>query len=252
MKKIVSLVLAVVVLCTLLSVFVLPASAEEAPVEIGKNMLSRVTGNCIFSAKGETDADIFGVQSGACLTIAEGATVNVSSQYTNNGTIVLHGTLKIKSGATFVNRGVLIVYGTVEIDQTITADNTNGTIYIWGEFGAPLNKTVKIKNVEGTIKSSGCSKGIAGVTVISGNADEKLMHVYYKGSCVCGHGCPGSAHSGICPECFGETEEIPASASILSGGSLVIIVGVAAFVLGLGAAFVVMCVVRKRRNKDAS
>ena len=31
-----------------------------------------------------------------------------------------------------------------------------------------------------------------------------------------------------------------------------IVIAVAAFVLGLGAAFVVMCVVRKRRNKDAS
>ena len=110
MKKSVSLLLTVVVLATMLTVFAVPAFAEDEPTEITvENGEIHAEGNCIISA-GVKVAKVLEVKENSTLTIAQGATVAVTGKFINNGTVTVNGTLDIqtckeKTGVENVNVG---------------------------------------------------------------------------------------------------------------------------------------------------
>ena len=97
MKKFVSLLLTVVLLATMLSVFAVPAFAEDEPTEITvENYEIHAEGNCIISA-GTKVAKVIEVKENSTLTIAKGATVVANQKFINNGTVIVNGKLDIKT-----------------------------------------------------------------------------------------------------------------------------------------------------------
>ena len=110
MKKFASLLLTVALLATMLTVFAVPAFAEDEPTEITvENSEIHAEGNCIISA-GVKVVKVLEVKENSTLTIAKGATVAVTDKFINNGTVTVNGTLDIitckeKTGVENVNVG---------------------------------------------------------------------------------------------------------------------------------------------------
>ena len=110
MKKITSLLMAVLMMCTILTAMAIPAFAEDEPTEITvENSEIHAEGNCIISA-GVKVVKVLEVKENSTLTIAQGATVAVTGKFINNGTVTVNGTLDIltckeKTGVENVNVG---------------------------------------------------------------------------------------------------------------------------------------------------
>ena len=110
MKKITSLLMAVLMMCTILTTMAIPAFAEDEPTEITvENSEIHAEGNCIISA-GVKVVKVLEVKENSTLTIAQGATVAVTGKFINNGTVTVNGTLDIltckeKTGVENVNVG---------------------------------------------------------------------------------------------------------------------------------------------------
>ena len=111
MKKIVSLIMAVLMLCTMLSVFAVPAFAEEEPKVIepsGGIIQISAAGNYIIK-DGEYTIRDFNLQNkGIVLTIPNGVTVTVNNNFANFGTLYVNGTL-IVTGGNASNNGTINV-----------------------------------------------------------------------------------------------------------------------------------------------
>ena len=127
MKKIVSIILAALMLCALCA----PAFAEEEPTVIDpdESGVIEITtdGNYVIKA-GEYSVDNFAIGSffntGVVLTIPEGVTVTVNDNFNNYGTLHVNGTLIVKTGAAINN-------GTINVDcggKLKGAISGNGTL----------------------------------------------------------------------------------------------------------------------------
>ena len=113
MKRITSLLLTAVLLAAMLTVFAVPASAEDAPTEIVPKYESFYIpsdGNYIIRGEYEVDSLAITITAkGATLTIAKGAKVTVKGGFTNFGTINVLGTLILTDRQ--VNAGTIRVAG---------------------------------------------------------------------------------------------------------------------------------------------
>ncbi len=86
----------VVLLATMLSVFAVPASAEDSPkeIEVSGNTII-VTENCIINKAGEYTVCTVLVSDGKTLTIGEGVSIKVTKGFDCQGKIELLGTLDL-------------------------------------------------------------------------------------------------------------------------------------------------------------
>ena len=233
MKKIVSLVLTAVLVCTLLSVFVLPASAETAEEYMIAGADLKTEGRY------KDAADAYG---------------NAAIIYQCENNPVFAADAWMKAGECYEKTDKFSDAGTTFYDAA--------SLYQGASLVAPA--------ADAYMKAGDCFEK-AGELSFAVTSFDKAAGQYNKAndyaSVVIAHAKAGKCYEkendlSDAKNAFGsaalaaqdKVNELQngSTGSILSGGSLVIIVGVAAFVLGLGAAFVVMCVVRKRRNKDDS
>ncbi len=89
--------MAALMLATMLCAFALPAFAEDEPTEItAENGEIHAEGNCIISA-GTKVVKVIEVKENSTLTIAKGKKVVVNTKFINNGTVIVNGTLDIKT-----------------------------------------------------------------------------------------------------------------------------------------------------------
>ena len=191
MKKIVSLVLALV-LCTALAV---PAFAEDEPTEVVP-----VQGRILLMGSGSY------IISSDCELI-----------YLNIGTDV---TLTVAKGVTVTVTETLFVYGTINILGTLITS-------------APMGQSFS----SGTIRVYGCCGGTMEGRIFAGKGTVSTYkdHFFVDGKCTaCQEKCTNAFHDGVykCPDCNMEIVSTPAG-STLSEGSLTIVVGVAAFAVGV-------------------
>ncbi len=99
MKKFASLIMAVLMLCTMLSVVAVPAFAEEEPkiIDPSSGAISITTAGNYVIKDGEYTIGNFQIglriNSGVVLTIPEGVTVTVNNNFANYGTLYVNGTL---------------------------------------------------------------------------------------------------------------------------------------------------------------
>ena len=260
MKKFASLLLTVVLLAAMLTVFAVPASAEEEPTEIEPEDVSMVlfdSGNYIISSGNYTLFD-FGLQNtDATLTIAKGVTLTVTEGFWNMGTINVLGTLNANMSIETANNGIINV---VTCSGTLSGIDGGGGI---------------INRADHTLDNNG-------ICTLCGFVDETVhIHDFTTGECVCGKPCPHenwtesvcdvcqfvcthenwtecvcdvcgyycphtnrttaivSAEKEYCPNCgifsLTEIKETDTAGSTISEGNMAIIVGVAAAVVfGLG------------------
>ena len=95
--------MAVLMLCTMLSVFAVPAFAEEEPTVIdpSSNGIKISTAGDYVIKDGEYSVDKFQIglriNSGVVLTIPKGVTITINSDFKNLGTLYVHGTLIVKT-----------------------------------------------------------------------------------------------------------------------------------------------------------
>lgn len=93
MKKFASLILTALMLLTVLTVFAVPAFAEDEPKEISASDLDGVYGNRIISEPGDYTVSELFVLSGSTLTIGKDVCIFVEDELYNCGTIDVQGTL---------------------------------------------------------------------------------------------------------------------------------------------------------------
>ena len=223
MKKIISILLTAVLLGTMLSVFVLPASAEETSAEetsaeeepteiepINNQIAITNDGNYILKVGKYLINDIrMGINSNcsAVLTIPKGAEVTAEGYFSNFGTIY--------------------VYGTLNLIVTIPYDY--GTIYevCDGSVKGRINSLsiVKIGHVYG---SNGICKGC-------GKEHDHTYQLTTVYRCECGKEAPANSVPG-------------GAGSILSGGSLAIICSVVSAVVFLAVGALGMYLVMKKKK----
>lgn len=104
MKRFASLFLVAAMLCTLLTVLAVPASAENEPKEITVDQTKTFAlGDCVISKPGEYETQILKVASGSKLTIAQGVTIKVTLVLDNQGEIELLGTLDLSQCSRGIN-----------------------------------------------------------------------------------------------------------------------------------------------------
>ena len=102
MKKITSLIMAVLMLCTMLSVFAVPAFAEDEPkvIEPSNGSITITTAGDYVIKNGEYKIAAFrsgdSQNRGVVLTVPEGVTVTVNGEFNNYGTLYVNGTLIVK------------------------------------------------------------------------------------------------------------------------------------------------------------
>ena len=222
MKKIISLLLALVMLVSL----AVPAFAVDEPTEIGpdeKNELSISNkGNYIINEDCEVKSIVSSCNN-FTLTIAKGVTVKVKTAFFNSGSINVLGTLIIAGASTVINNDTINVVGTLSITDAINASNP-GTVRVYGCTGGKL---------EGTINYS----GFGTVTTYDG-------HYYVDSKCfACGYEC---THEGVkcntCGKIFSQKaiSSEGGIASTLSEGNMTIATGIAGFAVGMAVMFVIM------------
>ena len=242
MKKLISLLLAVVMLVSL----AVPAFAVDEPTEIGpgKNNDIGITnkGNYIINEDCEV-ISIMASYDNFTLTIAKGVTVKVTKALYNNGSINVLGTLIIADEATADNSGTINVRGTLSITDAAKAEsrgtiNVVGTLIITDAAYAKNTGTVRVcgctgGKLEGTIDNS----GLGTVTTCDG-------HYYVDGKCfACGYEC---THEGVkCNTCGKKFSQKAISseggiASTISEGNMTIATGIAGFAVGMAVMFVIM------------
>lgn len=188
MKKFVSLLMTAILLAAMLTVFAMPAFAENEPTEIEPKsgvILIDIAGNYII--RGEYVVNNLHIdESDATLTIAKGATVTLKSNFENFGTIN--------------------VYGTLNLTDTTNKSNA-GTIRIMGCIGGKLEGTVK-NIMSGTVTTYDEHNFENGKCAYCGTYKCKITgkHTFVDGKCVCGtYECMGVAKhnwvNGVCSVC---------------------------------------------------
>ena len=311
MKKITSILLTVALLATMLTVFAVPASAEEEPTEIVPKYESfYIPSDGNYIIRGEYEVNALGIPTtakGATLTIAKGAKVTVKDALINFGTINVLGTLILPDRQN--NDGTIRVAGCgggMFKHQRISNSGTGTIIEITehnfenkvcthcgikgcetGQFEHDWDASTGICSFCGfacthdwnatTGKCSTCGFACAhdwnATTGICSTCGFACTHDWNAttgkcstcgfacthewdaatgkcstcgfacthdwnattGKCfICGIKCTNTFHEGVCPDC-GMGAAV--TGSILSEGSLAIIIGVAALVIGLGGGF---------------
>ena len=98
MKKFASLLLTVVMLATMLTVFTIPAFAEDVFTEISPDTY-KVTGNCIVSKPGDYEVDTHHIESGSTMILGRGVTVTINTiNFHEGATLIVYGTFNILDG----------------------------------------------------------------------------------------------------------------------------------------------------------
>ena len=120
MKKITSLLMAVLMLAAMVSVFTVTASAEGEPVEVnpdGDYLSLSTPGNYIISS--DCDVKLLDIGENITLTIAKDVTVSVKQFFSNSGT--------------------LNVYGTLDIFPQLEENNNRSTVNVFGCSGGTID-----------------------------------------------------------------------------------------------------------------
>ncbi len=194
MKKFASLLLTAVLLAAMLSVFAVPAFAEEEPTKIEPqdNLTLFDSGNYIISSGNYTLSNFCIENADATLTIAEGVTVTVTNNFNNLGTIN--------------------VCGKLTISDTVEGKENNGTIRI----------------------ISCCNGGMQVSDMRGPGSVSTSKHWFIDGVCsVCGKACDNPFHNNDkCPDCGMSINGVVATGSTLSEGSLAIITAIAGLAVG--------------------
>ena len=271
MKKFASLLMTAVLLATMLCVFAVPASAEEEPTEIepdGGVINIDIAGNYII--RGEyVVINLEVVESDVTLTIAKGATVTVENSFNNFGTINVCGTLNLTDAREKPNAGTIRIMGCIGGKIEGTVNNMPFTDIMFGTITGTVT-TYDVHNFEngkcacGTYECMGVAKhnwvnGVCSACNVKGCEIGQLKHNWVNGVCsvcdkhcdhewdaatgkctVCEYVCPHDGNT--CVECGanihgGEVVQNLGLGSVLSEGSLTLIIGIAALVIGLGGGF---------------
>ena len=276
MKKITSILLTVALLATMLSVFAVPASAEDAPTEIVPKYESfYIPSDGNYIIRGEYEVNSLGITitaKGATLTIAKGAKVTVKENFSNFGTINVLGTLILPDRQT--NDGTIRVagcgggmfkYQNISNRGTIikiTEHNFENKVCTHcgikgcetGQFEHDWDASTGICSFCGfacthewdaaTGKCSTCGFACAhdwnATTGICSTCEFACTHDWNAttGKCfICGIKCTNTFHEGVCPDC-GMGAAV--TGSILSEGSLAIITAIAGLAVGMAVMFFVM------------
>ena len=242
MKKLTSLFLAVAFLVTMLSGFSMTAFAEEAPTELepidlgdGYLSLKIVDGGNYIVSKNCDVSQLVVSGDGISLTIASGVTVTVTGYFEliAGATLTIeHGAALTVCGNSIYNQGTMNVYGTVDINATTNFYNY-GTMNVYGDV-----------NINATGFGNRGTMNVHGIMDISACKGKNNMHGtinHYSDGNIIGYislfAIQGTVNELECTEDhFGETDE----ASVLSQGSLWIILAVAAAAVCTLAALVVV------------
>ena len=147
MKRFASLLMAVLMLCTMLTVFAVPASAAGEPVEISASQLNKIscnsiTCNSIIKEPGEYEVESIAIYHNVKLIIGEGVTIKVATAFVNKGTIEVLGTLDISQcGGT--GRERIIIGDTGELIDWYDENDAvagNGEVIPKSSFGSMLSQ----------------------------------------------------------------------------------------------------------------
>ncbi len=130
-------------LCTLLTVLAVPASAANEPKEIAVDQTKTFAlGDCVISKPGEYETQILKVASGSKLTIAQGVTIKVTLVLDNQGEIELLGTLDLGGGSA---RDVIVRNGSILSEGNLTIIVGVGAAVVFGIGGFFIGKSVEKK-----------------------------------------------------------------------------------------------------------
>ena len=261
MKKIISMLLALMLICT----FCVPAfAAEDEPVEYmpSGTIAVRSDENYIISS-GEYTVRTATLYARSTLTIGKDTKITVNRNIDNFGTLNILGTLDVSNCSDAFSVGAIHVSCSGTIKGNIS--NVNGTVvydkHIWedgvcavcgvmgcktGELEHDWEKGVctvcgvmgcKIGELEHAWENSICT-----VCGVKGCEVGEFKHAWKDGVCtICGLECTNEFHNGIhvCPDCGMEFDpaqgNLLASGSAISEGNMTIVCTVAAAVVfGLG------------------
>ena len=219
-------------------------------------------GNLTASATGERDSGIYGdvTVNGGSLTVT-GSSDGINGDVTvNGGSLTVTGSSDGIKGDVAVNGGSLTVTGnsrgiayfdTLKLGDfaVIKAGDSADNSWIVQECDNQKYVQIHFHNAETCIsindtlhKCSFCGKFEEhNINNCECSCCNYHRHTWKDGKCtLCGTECKNEFHDGVykCPDC-GMQYDTSVTGSVLSEGNLTIIVGVAAFVLGLGVMFII-------------
>ena len=255
MKKFVSLLLAVLMLATMLTVFAVPAFAANIEGTKSYDRLEFKEPVTIESGANVTAKRIL-LNSGGSLVVKSGATVNVEHlemYFDTSMTIESGATVNIQEGDH--QQKNLSVAGTLTIAGELLGNNIEGSLLTGsgkiilqpgGLFDVTFFDGCFSNSLYNAVSSTDCTVARKGNRLIA-----ETEHKYGEnGVCIrCDHVCDNSFHNGVCPECHAVASTGLNVGSALSEGNLTIIVGVACLVVGFLAA---MFIFKKKKPALAS
>lgn len=260
MKKLLSLLLTAVMLCSMLAVFAVPVMAVEDLI-VSDN--TEITENA--------DRSLIKIAKGAVLTVKNGVSLNARN-ILNYGTLIIEAdsAVTIQNMLTNAVGSKTIIEPNAKVKSLNISNSTDTYLEIGGEMRIGNEYHYPTLSFDGdiSIKDSGMIEVIipdAQIRRKNAQFFEKFCftmtnnaitaygihnienglcircgkhgcdvtngsHIFQNGKCTaCGYICQNNFHNGVCPECGMRANAV--LGSVFSGGSLAVIFGIAAAVI---------------------